>query len=210
MVGCFGRLSSFVSNLFPASLPVQQSDVFTHITTVVTKSSSLTSTAKITKTACINNISSKRIPGLISKLSANPETNGLQPVNISTGEYIEGLNLNAFHGRRIAMMGDSTLFYMAKHLYIMLIDTNKSTANSVIQREDQGFANMTLSEAQEFVMPKLDRRGNPKPIEIRQNNTLIEWMGMSGPANGETEKLVTKMLSRAKEIRPEIMVANMG
>ena len=96
------------------------------------------------------------------------------------------------------MMGDSTLFYMAKHLYIMLIDTNKSTANSVNQREDQGFANMTLSEAQEFVMPKLDRRGNPKPIEIRQNNTLIEWMGMSGPANGETEKLVTKMLSRAK------------
>jgi len=32
----------------------------------------------------------------------------------------------------------------------------------------------------------------------------------AGPANGETEKLVTKMLSRAKEIRPEIMVANMG
>jgi len=30
---------------------------------------------------------------------------------------------------------------------------------------------------------------------------------MARPANGETEELVTKMLSRAKEIRPEIMVA---
>jgi len=67
------------------------------------------------------------------------------------------------------MMGDSTLFYTTKHVYVsVLIDKDKSTgANSVIPREDQGFANMTLvSEAQEFAMPKLDGHGNPKAIDI--------------------------------------------
>ena len=61
----------------------------------------------------------KHLPGLITRINQDPEANGMMPHNTSlngTVKYMKGLDLNTFRGKRIAMAGDSTLFYPTKWL----------------------------------------------------------------------------------------------
>lgn len=111
-------------------------------------------------------------------------------------------------------MGDSTLFYMTKHLYTMLLDKN---GRSIIARQDPGFSNMTLSRGKEYVEAHAPGLGvslpccqHPRPIEIPQDGTHIEWMGMSGPAEDRTKERLDAMFTMAEQIQPEIIVANMA
>jgi hypothetical protein len=117
-------------------------------------------------------------------------------------------------------MGDSTLFYMTKHLYVMLLDKDPAYKQSTIipRRQDPGFSNMTLSEGKKYVEANAPNLGvslgccqPPRPIDIRQEDgTYIEWMGMSGPAEGRTKEKLDSMFARAEKVQPEVIVTNMG
>jgi len=163
---------------------------------------------------CLNHMTHERLPGLAAKISQNPEANGMIPhiISLNSGdvEYVKGLDLNVFRGKRIAMVGDSTLFYPTKWLYPMI---KKFDDEGV---DDPKYENMTLSNASSLVKERaakfrVQTVGYQTPLPIKTlDGTWIEWMGMSGPNPGNLEEKINTMLSKAEEMQPHIIVANMG
>ena len=86
----------------------------------------------------------------------NPEANGMIPHIIiinSAMEYMKGLDLNVFRGKRIAMVGDSTLRYPTEWLYPMI---KKFDDEGV---DDPKYENMTLSNASALVKERTAKFG---------------------------------------------------
>ena len=176
---------------------------------------------------CLHHMSSKRIPSLISKLTQNPQTNALMPLDVDSPsrtadnrtEQVLGLNsLNTFRGKKIALMGDSTLYYMAKHLHIMftslVVEANNDNGNNYGTIPD--YEKMTLNEAENYVKQRAKQLGirlaccsHPQPFR-KSDGTWVDWMGMRGPALGQTEQLLEEMFHRAEEMMPDVIVANMA
>lgn len=163
---------------------------------------------------CIHNMTTRRMPELISFITQNPNINGLKPTCIPSTNYheeecIQGLNPDIFRRKRIAFMGDSTLFYPTKYLHMLLNITDK-------QRVTPSWENMTLEEGQDYVKQSAAESGIPPwplaPPEFKKEDegTFIEWMGTKGPNQGKTEEMLKSMFLRAEQINPEIIVANMG
>ena len=176
---------------------------------------------------CIHHMSSKRIPNLISKLNENPQLNALIPVDIyspirsadNRTEHVFGLNsLDTFRGKKIALMGDSTLYYMAKHLHVMLTSLEVDATDDNDNNDDRNpdYEKMTLNEAENYVKQQAEQLGiqleccsEPLPFH-NSDGTWMEWMGMKGPALGQTEELLEKMFDRAEKMKPDVIVANMA
>lgn len=172
------------------------------------KSVELRSNTGVTYKECMHHVESKRLPTLITKISENPEVNGIIPHLSGTMEHMKGLDLSVFRGKRIAVMGDSTLFYLVKWLYALVMKLKNEGA------DEPKYEEMRLSEASALVLQRLTEfgivgRGAPPPIKI-SDGTWVEWMGMAGPNSSMLKKKMRTMFVRAKRMNPDIVVANMG
>jgi len=118
-----------------------------------------------------------------------------------------GLHLSSFHGKRIALLGDSTLFYIAKYLGSMLVHQNANAGKEV------EYHKMNMGQANSFVLANkqfmLKGTASPPPFK-KDDNTWFQWYGMSGNAHTRTEELIDAMFRDAEKMRPEVVVANMA
>ena len=154
-------------------------------------------------------------------------------------EHMRGLDMKIFRGKRIAMMGDSTLYYPTKWLYPMIKKFND-------EEDVDNYENMTLGKASAFVHDRavkfgvapIDTGAPPKPIKtldgtvsgynfIFTNSSYkyeikiiiqltfpfqwIEWMGVAGPTPAPVlEGKISAMFSQAGRMKPHVIIANMG
>jgi hypothetical protein len=141
-------------------------------------------------------------------------------------EYIKGLDLNVFRGKRIAMVGDSTLRYPTEWLYPMI---KKFDDEDV---DDPKYENMTLSNASALVKERNAKFGvktvgrkAPPPIKTLDGTvSLIASILTSFFSQHSTNQPfsspflsqwieyinIKTTLSKAEEMHPHIIVANMG
>jgi hypothetical protein len=136
------------------------------------KSVELRSNTGVTYKECMHHVESKRLPTLITKISENPEVNGIIPHLSGTMEHMKGLDLSVFRGKRIAVMGDSTLFYLVKWLYALVMKLKNEGA------DEPKYEEMRLSEASALVLQRLTEfgivgRGAPPPIKI--SDGTVSW-----------------------------------
>jgi hypothetical protein len=118
----------------------------------------------------------------------------------------EELLRKVFRGRRIAFVGDSTLFYMTKWLK-RILDTEEDLTS---------LSSLNLTEANDLVNPisvnpTRDKNlgfgdGNPPPIRD-SNGTSIIWTGHAGRSAACSFK---KSWNEVKRLRPEVLVVNFG
>jgi hypothetical protein len=118
----------------------------------------------------------------------------------------EELLRKVFRGRRIAFVGDSTLFYMTKWLK-RILDTEEDLSS---------LSSLNLTEANDLVNPislnpTRDKNlgfgdGDPLPISD-SNGTSIIWTGHAGRSPGCDFK---KSWNEVEKLRPEVIVANFG
>ena len=78
---------------------------------------------------------------------------------------MKGLDLSVFRGKRIAMMGDSTLYYPTKWLYALVMKLENEGV------DDPKYEEMALSEASTLVIQRANEfgidfgKGAPLPIQ---------------------------------------------
>ena len=169
------------------------------------------------------------LPLLISSLTTDPE-NGLSPVSLRSSDRNDtsshqvfnfpGLNENllssAFRGRRIAFVGDSTLYYPAKWLFVLLQSRDDQKQTTVFK----GLSNLNLTYGNSFVRSMssqckgvkciiLDGYSSPKPIENEQDGTNIQWMGVAGPTR-IFESAFQQAWKKVRSLKANIVVVNMG
>lgn len=122
----------------------------------------------------------------------------------------------AFHGKRIAMVGDSTLFYLHRWLQTLAMDGGMSdTSLDQLEGIPMHAANnvvRTTVEAHEKVVPRpsmQDAVNNIPPSKSKE--TVIVWDGYRG-ISGERAchwELDT-FWDRTRQFRPDILVVNFG
>lgn len=165
------------------------------------------------------------LTNLIAKINEDPQKNALVPLEIAKTDpgrtlssnsnatmnntmTMEGLHLKSFRKKRIAFLGDSTLFYPAKYLVSMLRhDDNVGGPGSV------EYHKMSLGQANNHVIATktLVLKGTSVPPPYNMNDgTHFQWFGMSGNAHGKTEELIDRMYVDAENMKPEVVVANMA
>ena len=168
------------------------------------------------------------LPLLISSLRTDPE-NGLSPLSLRSDHQdtqsqqvfnFPGLNENllssAFRGRRIAFVGDSTLYYPAKWLFVLLQSRDDQKQTTIYK----GLSNLNLTYGNSFVRSIssrckgvnciiLDGGSSPKPIENEQDGTNIQWMGVSGPTR-IFESAFQHAWKKVRSLKADIVVVNMG
>lgn len=172
--------------------------------------------------SCSDRVSNQTLPWLIQELSKNPEA-GLRPLIGETLPVVtmpgldEDLLSAAFRGRRIALVGDSTLFYLTKWLDVLLLRHNHTTSPS--SPADARLDAMSLSAANAHIRRKavasgkmLDDHDIPGAIVDASGHTHIQWIGAAGPVAGSpAERLFRNVWAKMEySIRPEVIVANMG
>lgn len=180
--------------------------------------------------SCVDNVTHEFLPRLISKLNQNQEINALIPLNITTPfpgmdpyySCYEGLRVKSFRGHRIAFMGDSTLLYLSKHLKAMLLlddhDTrsNRTDKNNISKTKLIEYDKMRLSSAQNVIQTRGRTYINVKTsIHAKYDNpvdgTAMGWMGLAGfSLTGDSEDLINSMFREGEELKPDIVVTNMG
>jgi hypothetical protein len=175
------------------------------------------------------------LPLLVAALRDDPEKNALRPLTLHLNSTLpplafhfpglsEQLLSRAFQGRRIALIGDSTLYYLIKWLFALMVDNN--TNNSDIRNKTGMFTNLdllNLTNGNTLVRKSsLNCRGNcvvlddhsskakSKPIIDTKHGTHIEWMGGATGPKPNTEVLLRKAWERANVYQPEIVIVNMG
>ena len=91
------------------------------------------------KRSCLHRLFNATYPTLTQQLAAHPDENGVKPLRLAPtnnspeGEvlFFPGLQANFFRGRRMALLGDSTLYYMTKWLdMLLLMDSHTSDFNN--------------------------------------------------------------------------------
>lgn len=154
---------------------------------------------------------------LIKKINENQGQNAMIPLDIpavgapfNEGNRtitMPGFNLDFFKNKRIALLGDSTLFYMGKFLVSMLQHQNKLG-------KPVEYHKMTMQQANSFVQKnkqfRLKGTAAPPPYRIDNGRTWFAWWGMQGNAHGRTEELIDRMFASAETMKPEVVVVNMG
>jgi hypothetical protein len=165
------------------------------------------------------------LPLLTSSLRTDPE-NGLSPLSMRSDHEdaasqqvfnFPGLNDNllssAFRGRRIAFVGDSTLYYPAKWLFVLLQSRDDQKQMTVFQ----GLSNLNLTDGNSFVRRVssqckgaecivLNGGSEPKPIENEEDGTNIRWMGVTP----FSESVFQQAWKTVRSLKPNIVVVNMG
>ncbi|KAL7532932.1 hypothetical protein ACHAXR_008082 [Thalassiosira sp. AJA248-18] len=162
------------------------------------------------------------LSNLIFKTNEDPNKNAMIPLDITAAipknsiSYptetmmmnMPGLHLDSFKHKRIALLGDSTLFYMAKYLSSMLRHEENVPEGSV------EYYNMNMDEANNFVQANkqfdLDGGHGDAPPHMRGDGTWLQWWGQKGSGKGRTEKMMNTMFKKAEAMRPEVVVANFG
>jgi len=177
------------------------------------------------KRSCLQRLFNATYPALNQQLAAHPDENGVKPLrlvptnNSAEGEvlFLPGLQANFFRGRRMVLLGDSTLFYMTKWLDVLLLmDTNTSGfshTNDINQPPT-----ITLSQANALVEShpankQVDVAGFTRPRKIikPEDGTHIEWIGMAGLTEEPAlTNAIRSMFEQSKLIQPEIIVFNFG
>jgi len=146
---------------------------------------------------------------LTEKINEDFRQNAMVPLNITIGDTtvtMPGLHLNSFRDKRIAMLGDSTLFYLSKFLISMMIHEDQ-------QPNPVDYHKMTSDEAAGFLKrtAQFNLKGTAKPPPYkRADGTWFQWWGMQGNAHGRTEELIDDMFQSGEEMRPEVVVTNMA
>lgn len=161
---------------------------------------------------CLRNVMYEILPNLISTIRQDLEVNALRPLLLDKGNHFaKGLDPNFFCGKRIAMMGDSTLYYPTKWLHPLVTKFENET-------HYPKYENMTLTNAASLVQqrgvslewgPLLSAvKPPPRPI-ITDDGTWIEWMGAAGPRlDYKYVSYVEEMFYKAENMKPQIIVAN--
>jgi len=164
---------------------------------------------------CLQDVTYTELPALISKLNEDPESNALNKVKTNTTTTInhKGLDMAVFRGKRVALMGDSTLYYLAKWMYPLLTSLGDEAALP-------SYENQTLKDAASLVYKRTAKLGTDHPAGknppqvIKDSNdddgTWVQWMGFSGPGQHDFETKLDSMFETAKEMKPDIIIANMG
>mmetsp|Transcript_43470 Transcript_43470/g.74186 ORF Transcript_43470/g.74186 Transcript_43470/m.74186 type:complete len:398 (+) Transcript_43470:97-1290(+) len=164
---------------------------------------------------CLQDVTYTELPALISKLNEDPESNALRQVKTNTTTTInhKGLDMAVFRGKRVALMGDSTLYYLAKWMYPLLTSLGDEAALP-------SYENQTLKDAASLVYERTAKLGAQHPAEkftpprvIKDSNdgTWVQWMGFSGPArDNDMDAKLNSMFETAKQMTPDIIIANMG
>lgn len=142
---------------------------------------------------------------LLQAIQKDPDRDGLRDLWID-GKFFPGLSSKSFENKRMALLGDSTLFYPMKWLTQLMYSPNFNN-------------NVTLCEGNQWLMQKalnnrnvaLDKASPAVPYK-QGNQTHFIWTGMKGPpATGEAmEDLVFKYKQNVKAMKPDIVVANLG
>jgi hypothetical protein len=151
------------------------------------------------------------IPLLVDALKSNPQQNGLRPFS-SNKTHFRGLDhaqINqAFVGRRIAFVGDSTLRYFTRWLTatIMMYDTSNNTTDYPdLTTRDLSNATTLLAQHSKADLNSSER---PEPF-IRQDGTHIAWFGRDGTDKKRSHSF-NEIWPLVYGMNPEIIVANMG
>ncbi|KAL7525969.1 hypothetical protein ACHAXR_001246 [Thalassiosira sp. AJA248-18] len=102
-------------------------------------------------------------------------------------EHIEGLDPDFFRGKQIALMGDSTMYFLTQEIVSMF-------------RKKNAWERTERLISDESIILKTPDEG-----------THIEWMGLRFKHTGpEKDKIVDEMFTKVQEMKPQILVANMG
>lgn len=176
----------------------------------------ISNTVVLTHQECMQHMESNRLPNLITKLTQDPEANALVPLeldlsNPDAGDHImKGLDLNVFRGKKIAIIGDSTLRYLSKWLYALLTELENEGG-------DPKYDEMALSEARAVVLDRAEKLDyllevhmeGPRSVKA-PDGTWIEWTGIAGHNAHILWRVTEQMFVNAGEMNPDIVIANMG
>ena len=180
------------------------------------------------------------IPKLTEEIRHDPIGKGLRPVRVQmdpafatrgnkTTLIVKGMTRelfpSAFRGHRIALLGDSTLYYLTKWVYSMFhhnktrapfLPSNDATYNlTQASKSVADYAQQMCEEGKSASEPCVQPYDHQRPLPVVdavQNLYYMEWAGMSGIRdNWQTEKFLSAMWEKtAQVIRPDVMVVNMG
>ena len=164
---------------------------------------------------CLQDVTFTELPALLSKLNEDPESNALNEVKTNTTTTTinhKGLDMTVFRGKRVALMGDSTLYYLTKWMYPLLTSLGDEVALP-------SYENQTLKDAASLVYKRTAKLGAghpaaaekpPQVIKDSNDGTWVRWMGFAGPGQHDFETKLDSMFKTAKEMKPDIIIANMG
>lgn len=162
-----------------------------------------------------------RLAPLLEALRLDPERNAVRPVGSFPG--LNQKSLSILRGKRVALVGDSTLWYFTKWLDVLLNEEryfkwqvdldnmNLATAQDlVLLSAIHACQHETFWNSSQSCTIPTDGMTNPTPIRLR-DGTHIQWAGMAGFNDHlRTENLLHAMWKDVKSIRPQVVVANMG
>ena len=138
--------------------------------------------------------------------TANDNSSGITASSMAT---MPGLELSTFYNKRIAILGDSSLYFPTKFLVSMLMHQDK------VAPEIINYTQFNLGQAHRFVIKnkQMMLTGSPvcPPYKKEGNNAAwIQWWGMNGNAHGKTDRMIDDMFRDSEVMQPEVVVANMA
>ena len=161
---------------------------------VVSAPSTRSSAATTSPYQCAREVHGTWLPRLIEKMNGDRDANALIPHRLlasgngtsstegtaqANGPHrdMPGLHLGTFEGRRIAFLGDSTLFYMAKYIVSML----QHNVRSAVEDRPR-YDVMTRRHADTYVVnnKQIVLQGTAAPPPYRVGDTWFQWWGMAG------------------------------
>ena len=149
-------------------------------------------------------------------LRQTPEQTALRPWSLRTLPqkypewYFPGLSSQlideVYRGKRIALVGDSTIFYLARWMQTLL---SNYTASQDAQLQD-----MDMTPANYAVNPDMDEQAgwsNSAPAELRlSDGTVVVWDGRRGSPGESACQFDSVWKHIFQEVRPGIVVVNFG
>ena len=183
-----------------------------HPSTLEPESAAL-KTIDVDNSSCFDSLDVS-MPLFLADLKNNSDYHGLRPwVSSKDGlsfgfRGLEDVLLHqSFIGRRIALVGDSTLFYPMKWLHALLTMAQPFNRTASFTNEAINFSNMSLHEARQKFPASLVN--SSLRFDDPGTGTFITWMGKSGPSQG-THNFTVQWNRLINEVRPQVVVANMG
>ena len=155
---------------------------------------------------------------LIKKINENQGQNAMIPLDIPAAGAafnpqgnvtitMPGLHLDFFKNKRVALLGDSTMFYLGKFLVSMLLHQDKVGEPVEYHKMNMQQANGVVQKNKQFI---LKGTAAPPPYRADNGRTWFAWWGMQGNAHGRTEELIDRMFASADTMKPEVVVVNMA
>mmetsp|Transcript_15978 Transcript_15978/g.34741 ORF Transcript_15978/g.34741 Transcript_15978/m.34741 type:complete len:427 (+) Transcript_15978:168-1448(+) len=160
------------------------------------------------------------LPFLVQAIRHDTESNSLRPLSLNPSlesrEFsFSGLNdqllEETFHGKRLVLFGDSTLWYFTKWLNIAL---RGDSCPPQLLSEKLSLANARVAAQQTTCFasePSVYGATPPPAINLRNGTTQVQWMGFAGSRGEITETLLKQLLQqRMFHFRPDVVVFNLG